>query len=144
MWPNYSKFSAIYQGSSCSWLYGSWIYNYLVSMQSVPIITNMSSHPAHGEVYSVQHYLIKIFNDFWQVSGFLWVLLFPPPINSPPQYIWNIVESGVKRHNLNPINYCIIWIGPWPIWTSYISWLPDLLGDRKYLKWMDRWPPVLE
>ena len=35
---------------------------------------------------------------FWQVGGFPRVLLFPPPINLPPRYIWNIVESGIKHH----------------------------------------------
>ena len=41
-------------------------------MQSVPI-TNivMSSVPAHGEVYSMQHYVIKFFSDLRQVCGFL-------------------------------------------------------------------------
>jgi hypothetical protein len=34
-------------------------------MQSVPITTNvMSSNPAHGEVHSIQHYVVKIFSDF--------------------------------------------------------------------------------
>ena len=28
----------------------------------------------------VQHYVIKFFGDLWQVSGFLWVLRFSPPI----------------------------------------------------------------
>ena len=47
-----------YQGSSWSWLYGSWIYNYL--MQSVPITTKfVISNTAHGELYSIQH-VIKL------------------------------------------------------------------------------------
>ena len=47
----------------------------------VPSITNVvSSNPAHGEVYSIQHYVIKFVNDLRQVGGFLRVLLFPPPI----------------------------------------------------------------
>jgi hypothetical protein len=33
-----------------------------------------------GEVYSIQHYVIKFVSDLWQVGGFLWVLQFPPPI----------------------------------------------------------------
>jgi len=37
-------------------------------------------HPVHGEVYSIQHYVIKFVSDLRQVSGFLRVLLFPPPI----------------------------------------------------------------
>jgi len=62
-----------------SWSYGSWIYNY--RMQSVPITTNVvSSNTAHGEMYSIQLYVIKFVIDLQHVGGFLWVLHFPPPI----------------------------------------------------------------
>jgi hypothetical protein len=40
----------------------------------------VSSNPVHGEVYSIQHYVIKFVSDLWQVCGFLWALQFPPPI----------------------------------------------------------------
>jgi hypothetical protein len=46
-------------------------------MQSVPTCNTtkvVSLNPAHGEVYSIQHYMIKVY----QVGGFLWVLQFPP------------------------------------------------------------------
>jgi hypothetical protein len=36
--------------------------------------------PRSGEVYSIQHYVIKFVSDWRQVCGFLWVLRFPPPI----------------------------------------------------------------
>jgi len=50
-------------------------------MQSVPITTNIvSSNPTNGEVYTIQHYVIKFVSDLPQVGGFLWVLMFPPPI----------------------------------------------------------------
>ena len=50
-------------------------------MQSVHITTNVvSSNPVYGEVYSTQHYVIKFVSDLRQVSGFLRVLQFPPPI----------------------------------------------------------------
>ena len=49
-------------------------------VQSVPITTNVSSKPVHGEVYSIQHYVIKFASDLRQVGGFLRVLRFPPPI----------------------------------------------------------------
>ena len=40
-------------------------------MQSVPITTNVVSlNPSHGEVYSIQHYVIKFVCDLQQVSGF--------------------------------------------------------------------------
>jgi hypothetical protein len=38
-------------------------------MQSVPITTKaVSLNPVHGEVYSIQHYLIKFVSDLRQVS----------------------------------------------------------------------------
>jgi hypothetical protein len=55
-----------------------------------------------SEVYSIQHYVIKFVSDLRQVSSFLRVLRFPPPINWPSQYIWNIIESGVNEHKPNP------------------------------------------
>jgi hypothetical protein len=36
-----------------------------------------TSNPAHGKVYSIQHYVIKFVWDWWQVRGFL---RFPLPI----------------------------------------------------------------
>jgi len=40
----------------------------------------MSSIPAHGEVYLIQHYVIKFVSDLRQVSGFCSQLQIPPPI----------------------------------------------------------------
>ena len=40
-------------------IYGSWIYE--LPMQSVPIATNaVNSNLTHGEVYTIQHYVIKV------------------------------------------------------------------------------------
>jgi hypothetical protein len=47
-------------------------------VQSVPITTKIvSSNPVHGEMYSIQYYVIKFVSDLRQVGGFL---RFPPPI----------------------------------------------------------------
>jgi hypothetical protein len=47
----------------------------------VPITTRVvSSNPVHGEVYSIQHYVIKFVSDLGQIGSFLRVLRFPPPI----------------------------------------------------------------
>jgi hypothetical protein len=44
-------------------------------VQSVFITTKVVSlNPAHGEVYSMEHYLIKFVSDLRQVGGFLRVL----------------------------------------------------------------------
>ena len=48
---------------------------------SVSITTKLVSwNPFHGEVYPIQHYVIKFVSDFRQVGGFHRVLQFPPPI----------------------------------------------------------------
>ena len=45
-------------------------------MQSVYITTHgVISNPAHGEVYSIQHYVIKFVTNLRQVRGFLRVSL---------------------------------------------------------------------
>jgi hypothetical protein len=50
-------------------------------VQSVPITTDVvSSTPEHGEVYLIQHYVIKFVSDLRQVSDFLRVLRFPQQI----------------------------------------------------------------
>jgi hypothetical protein len=44
-------------------------------VQSVPITTKVvSSNPVHGEVYSIQHYVIKFVSELQQVFDFFWVL----------------------------------------------------------------------
>jgi hypothetical protein len=50
-------------------------------MQAVPIATDvLSSNSAKGEVYSIEHHVIKYVIDLRQVVGFLRVLRFPPPV----------------------------------------------------------------
>jgi hypothetical protein len=58
-----------------------WYLDLHPPMQSVPITTKVVSlNPIHGEVYLIQHYVIKYVSDLRQVGGFLRVLWFPPPI----------------------------------------------------------------
>ena len=54
----------------------------IITTHAISPITNnfVRSNPAHGEVYSIQHYVTKSVRDFRQVSGFLLILPFPPPI----------------------------------------------------------------
>jgi hypothetical protein len=43
-----------------------------VPIQSVTIATKVViSNPAHGEVYSIQHYVIKFVSDLRLICGFL-------------------------------------------------------------------------
>ena len=78
-------FLVIFQGL---WSYGSWIYNYLCN-QCLSPLTLWVKTPVHGEVYSIQDYVIN----------FLRVLRFPPP-----RYNWNMVESGVKHYKPSHYN----------------------------------------
>ena len=58
-----------------------WELDLILPMQPVPITTNvLSSNPAHGEVYLIQHYMIRFVSDMWQVSGIFLGLGCPPPI----------------------------------------------------------------
>jgi hypothetical protein len=54
----------------------------VISWQSVLLVeeTRVPGENHWGEVYSIQHYVIKFFSDLRQASGFLRVLWFPPPI----------------------------------------------------------------
>ena len=48
-------------------------------VQSVPVTTSIVSYNrVHGEVYSIQHYMIKFVSDLGQVGVFLGVPRFPP------------------------------------------------------------------
>jgi hypothetical protein len=40
----------------------------------------MSPNLANGELYAIQHYMIKFVSDLLQVGGFLWVVFFSPTI----------------------------------------------------------------
>ena len=74
-----------------------------LSVKSVPIITKVvSSNSVHGDVYSIQHYVIEFVSDLQQVDCFLRVLQFPPPIKIG--YNSNIVESGIKHHKPNLVD----------------------------------------
>ena len=58
-----------------------WLLDLQLPVQSVPITTSVVSlNPVHGEVYLIQHYVIKFVRDLQQVGGVLRVLRFPPSI----------------------------------------------------------------
>jgi hypothetical protein len=61
-----------------SWLYGSWIHNYLCNQCTSPLMLWVRIRL--DEVYLIQHYVIKFVSDLRQVNGFLWVLRFPETI----------------------------------------------------------------
>ena len=62
----------------------------------------MSSYQAHGQVYSIQHYVVKSVSDLRQVGGFLRVLWFPPPMKTDRHDITEIllkVALNTIHHN---------------------------------------------
>jgi len=57
-----------------------WSLDLQLPMQSVPITTKVSWNTAHGELYLIQYYAIKFVSYVLQVSGFLSVRCFSPPM----------------------------------------------------------------
>ena len=63
-----------------NWRFTFNVTNWWLISNSYCHIKVVSSNPTHGEVYLIQHYVIKFVSDLWHVNGFLMVLRFPPPI----------------------------------------------------------------
>ena len=59
-------------------------------------------NPIHDEVYSIQHYVIKFVSDLQLVSGFLQILLFPPPIKLLLKVALNTINLKPK-----PVSYLV-------------------------------------
>ena len=90
-----------------------WLLDLQLPMKSVPIITKgVSPNPAHGLLYSIQHYVIKFVSDLRQVGGFLQVLRCPPLIKTDRHDIAEILlevaldiitltTSGWGNRNIN-------------------------------------------
>ena len=79
-----------------------WLLDLQLPMQPVPITTKVvSSNPTNGEVYSIQHYVIKCVSDLLvkQVAGFLQELWFPPDHHDITEILLkvalNTVTSGI-------------------------------------------------
>jgi hypothetical protein len=71
-------------------------------VQSVPFTTNIvSSNPMNGEVYLIQHCVIKFVSDLRQVGVFL---RFPPPIKMNT----TIINEILLKVALNTINQTFI------------------------------------
>jgi cell shape-determining protein MreC len=58
-----------------------WVLDLHLPVLSVSITTIVvSSNPVHGEVYSIQHYVIKFVSDFSHFCDYLRVFRFAQPI----------------------------------------------------------------
>ena len=86
-----------------------------------------------GEVYLIQHYVIKFVSDLRQVSGFHW---FRSPINCRPRYNWNIVESGIKYYKPKPQNIDNWWqkISLYHLRTTHILALHNKIDHFKRIR----------
>jgi len=86
------------------WSYGRWIYNYMC--MQVPIITKVvSSNPIHGEVYSIQHYVIKF---VWQWLATNWWFSQGTPVSSNNKTDRHDITEILLKVALNTINQPII------------------------------------
>jgi hypothetical protein len=69
-------------------------------MQSVSITTIVSSNPVLGEVYSIQHHVIKCVGDLWKVGSFQRILRFYFTNKTDCHDITEILfESSAKYYN---------------------------------------------
>jgi hypothetical protein len=86
---------------SWSWLYGSWINDYLCNRCLSPLkLWVWIPHMARCTRYNFRRYSLSVTCDRSMVfSRYSWFL---HQENGTPQYNRNFVESGVKHHNLNP------------------------------------------
>ena len=97
---NFHSFSIIWkEGLLWSWLYGGWMYNYLCNQCLSPlnlwVWILLMARCTRTTLYS-----LSVTCDRLVVfSGYS---SFAHQKNWPPQYNWNIVESGIKHHNPNP------------------------------------------
>ena len=86
-----------------------------------------------GEVYSIQHYVIKFVSDLRRSVVFSRYSSFLHQENWPPRYNWNIVESILKHHNPNCPTFKSLSTKDYNIWNNWnnmIWWLP--------VKWYNR------
>ena len=58
----------------------------------------MSLNSAHGEVYPIQHYVIKFVSDLRQIGGFL---RFPPPTNLTAKRLVFHMKPKSRKNDYN-------------------------------------------
>ena len=77
-------------------------------VQSVSITTKVvSSYPVHGEVYSIQHYVIRVVCYLWQVGGFLGYT-----ISSTNKTDRHYITEILLKVALNTINHVPNYVSP--------------------------------
>ena len=110
-----------------------WQFDLQLRIQSVPITTNVvSSTPAHGEMYSIQHYVIKFVSDLRQVHGFLRVFWFPPKIKS----IHHNITEVLLKVALNTITLTLnSRFASFRLDSKIISFFPHVCSSCFPLRW---------
>jgi hypothetical protein len=113
------------------WSYGSWIYNYLC-IQCLSLLTLWVLIPIRRGVLDTT-LCDKVCQ--WLAAG----QCFSPPIKLTPRYNRNIVQSGIKHHNLlPPTKHTLLTPSP----KKYVkncwcdvscSWIAFLLGNVRRL-----------
>jgi hypothetical protein len=98
----YIDYHLIFNKKSWSWSYGSWIYNYLCHQCLSPLTLWVRIlRMVRCTLYTIMWLSLSVTCGrsvvFSRYSDFFHQL------NWPPQYSWNIVESGIKH--LNPYHY---------------------------------------
>ena len=84
-----------------------WQLDLQLPMQSVPITTdNVSSNSAHGEVYSIPHYVIEFVSDSRQV----WWFSPGTPVSS---------TNNTDRHDMPEILLNVAWSTPLNLYVFY-------------------------
>ena len=82
-----------------------WQLDLQLPMQSVPITTKVvSSNHVHGEVYSIQHYVLNLSVTLRHVGDFLRILRFPPLIKTDRHDITEILLK-VALNTINQPTY---------------------------------------
>ena len=137
-----------------------WLMDLQLPVQSVPITTNViSSNPTHGEVYSIQHYVIKFASDLrQQVGGFFRILRFLPAIKLTATIyelsteillklaLSTINQTKRKVPMISFINIVLIWnVCAWEGMCSYTIQIQMCLFPikdqlrAKSLQWLSIW-----
>ena len=60
----------------------------------------VSSNSVYGEVYSIQHYVIKFFSDLRQVGGFLRSSRSKTDRHDMAEILLKLVLNTINHHNL--------------------------------------------
>ena len=64
----------------------------------------VSSNSVHSEVYSIQHFVIKLVSDLRQVGGLLRVLRVPPPTIKTNRHDITDILLKVMLNNIKQTN----------------------------------------